>query len=40
MLGAFKRSPITIMEIEASILPILIKFKKIYKNYALRILKI
>ena len=39
MLGAFKRSPIIIMEIEAGILPVSIKFEKICKNYALRILK-
>ena len=39
MLGAFKNSPITAMEIEAGILPVSIKFEKICKNYALRILK-
>ena len=40
MLEAFKNSPITAMEIEASILSVLIRFEKICKNYALRILKI
>jgi len=39
MLGAFKDSPITAMEIEAGILPVSIRFEKICKNYALRILK-
>ena len=39
MLGAFKNSPITTMEIEAGILPVSIRFEKICKNYALRILK-
>ena len=39
MLEAFKNSPITTMKIEAGILPVSIRFKKICKNYALRILK-
>ena len=39
MLEAFKNSPIIVMEIEVGILLVLVKFKKICKNYALRILK-
>ena len=39
MLGAFKTSPISAMEIEASLPPPKVKFNKICKNYALRILK-
>jgi len=38
ILGAFKTSPITAMEIEASILSVKIRFEKIYQNYAYRIL--
>ena len=40
MLGAFKTSPINAMELEASIPSPKIKFKRIYKNYAWRILQI
>jgi hypothetical protein len=38
ILGAFKTSPIAAMEIEASILPIEIRFEKICQNYAYRAL--
>ena len=40
MLGAFKTSLINVMELEASIPPPKIKFERIYKNYAWRILQI
>jgi len=36
ILGAFKTSPTAAMEIEASILPVRIRFKKICQNYAFR----
>jgi hypothetical protein len=39
ILGAFKKSPITAMEIEAGIMPVSVRFEKICKNYALRILQ-
>ena len=39
ILGAFRTSPIIAIEIEADILLIAIKFKKLYKNYALKILQ-
>jgi len=35
-LGAFKTSLIAAIEIEAAILPVKIRFDKIYKNYAFR----
>jgi ribonuclease HI len=38
ILGAFKTSPIAAMEIEASILPVEIRFEKICQNYAYRAL--
>ena len=38
MLGAFKTSPINAMELEASIPPFKIKFKRMCKNYAWRTL--
>ena len=38
ILGAFKTSPIAAMEIEASILPVRIRFDKICQNYAYRTL--
>ena len=38
MLGAFKTSSINIMELEASIPSLKVKFKRICKNYAWRIL--
>jgi hypothetical protein len=37
-LGAIKTSPIAAMEIEASILPVRIRFEKICQNYAYRTL--
>ena len=40
MLGAFKTFPINAMELEASIPPPKIKFKRICKNYAWRTLQI
>jgi ribonuclease HI len=40
ILGAFKTSPIEAMEIEAAVPPPEIRFEKICKGYALRILKI
>ena len=40
MLGTFKTSLINAMELEASIPPSKIKFKRICKNYAWRILQI
>jgi hypothetical protein len=40
VLGAFKTSPIGAMEIEASILPVRIRFQKICQNYAFRTLSI
>ena len=39
MLSAFKTFPINVMELEASIPPFKIKFKRICKNYAWRILQ-
>ena len=39
MLGAFKTSPINAMELEASIPPPKVRFKRIYKNYTWRILQ-
>ena len=39
MLGAFKTSPINAMKLEASIPPPKIKFERICKNYAWRILQ-
>jgi len=39
VLGVFKTSPISAMEIEASLPPPKVRFNKICKNYALRILK-
>ena len=39
MLGAFKTSPINAIELEASIPPPKVKFKRICKNYAWRILQ-
>jgi hypothetical protein len=38
VLGAFKTSPIAAIEIEASILPVRIRFEKICQNYAYRTL--
>ena len=38
ILGAFKTSPIMIMELEAAILPPKIRFNKICMNYSLRII--
>jgi hypothetical protein len=38
VLEAFKTSPIITMEIEASILPVRIRFEKICQNYAYRTL--
>ena len=40
VLGAFKSSPIRAMEIEASLPPPVIRFQKLCKNYALRLLTI
>ena len=39
MLGAFRGSPSQAMEIEASIPPLRIRFKRLCNSYALRILK-
>jgi hypothetical protein len=39
VLGAFRGSPSQAIEIEASIPPLRIRFKKLYNSYALRILK-
>jgi len=39
VLGVFKGSPSQAIEIEASIPPPRIRFKKLYNSYALRILK-
>ena len=39
ILGAFKSSPASAMEIEASLPPPKVRFNKICKNYALRILQ-
>jgi hypothetical protein len=39
ILGVFKTSPISAMEIEASLPPPKVRFNKMCKNYALRILK-
>src|SRR5919206_1662135 len=39
ILGAFKTSPISAMEIEAGIASVHIRFDKLCKNYALRILQ-
>ena len=39
ILRAFRISPISAMEIEAGIVPVSIRFEKICKNYALRILQ-
>ena len=38
ILGTFKISPIAAMKIEASILPVRIRFEKICQNYAYRTL--
>jgi hypothetical protein len=38
VLGAFKISPIVVMKVEASILPVEIRFEKICQNYAYRAL--
>jgi hypothetical protein len=38
VLGAFKTSPIAAMEVETSILPVEIRFEKIYQNYAYKAL--
>jgi hypothetical protein len=38
VLGAFKILPIAAIEVEASILPVEIRFEKIYQNYAYRAL--
>ena len=38
VLGAFKTSPIAAIKVEASILPVEIRFEKIYQNYAYRAL--
>jgi ribonuclease HI len=38
ILGAFRTSPVSAMEIEAGILPVEVRFEKLCKNYALRIL--
>ena len=40
MLGAFKTSSINAIELEASIPPPKVKFERICKNYAWRILQI
>jgi hypothetical protein len=40
MLGIFKITPISIMEIEAAVTPIPIKLEKYCKNYAVRILQL
>jgi hypothetical protein len=39
MLGAFKSSPVSAMEIEAALPPTIVRFEKLCKNYALRILQ-
>ena len=39
ILGAFKTSPVSAMEIEAGISPVLVRFNKLCQNYALRILQ-
>jgi len=39
ILGTFKTSPVSAMEIEASIPPPKVRFNRICKNYALRILQ-
>ena len=39
ILGAFKTSPISAMEIEAAILPVSVKFNKLCQNYTIRILQ-
>ena len=39
MLGTFKTSPINVMELEASIPPPKVRFERICKNYAWRILQ-
>ena len=39
ILGTFKTSLVGVMEIEASIPPLKVRFNKICKNYALRILQ-
>ena len=39
ILGAFRTSPIAAMEIEAGIALVEVRFEKLYKNYALRILQ-
>ena len=40
ILGAFRTSPIAVREIEASILPVRIRFDKICKNYAFRTIQL
>ena len=40
ILGAFKISPIKVMEIEAAISPPRVRFKKTYYNYTIRITQI
>jgi ribonuclease HI len=39
ILGAFKNSPVSAMEIEAALPPTKVRFEKLCKNYALRILQ-
>ena len=39
ILGTFKTSPASVMKIKASILPSKVRFNRICKNYALRILQ-
>src|SRR5216117_2605726 len=39
ILGTFKTSPVSVMEIEVSISPSKVRFNRICKNYALRILQ-
>ena len=39
ILGAFKTSPISAMEIEAAISPVSVRFNKLCQNYAIRILQ-
>src|SRR5918911_294306 len=39
MLGVFKTSPISAMEIEAAISPVSVRFNKLCQNYAIRILQ-
>ena len=39
ILRAFKTSPVSAMEIKAALSPTIIKFEKLYKNYALKFLQ-